>query len=278
MTRGRARIHLDASEPGKPRRALCGWTFVDTATDLTAVTCKACLSCLQRGRARSAKSVDHELSALLVPKAGPPPKFTPQLWATICRDRRCNVCDLCVWERQVELWNHVAPWTDGTRAGVSLQLPGPRWPSLAAALRAYAEWIVHQQQLPSALGGLIDRAKRGAALGGSGVQHDSAPVRSVDDVDSVRRALEAAYPDNPIGVQLLLLRTDGVAEVLTGRPGARTPLYEALAERMGMTAHQVQLLVVSGRQKVTGELVRRGVIPVPRERARSERGLPCLRS
>lgn len=268
-------MHLDASEPGKVRRALCGWLAVDTSNDVSRVTCKVCLSALQRGRAKRGETLETVLVAL-APRADAPPRITPQVWAASCRGgehRRCGVCELCAWERQAAMWHHAAPWT---RFEQVLAPERPRWPSLSAALIAYAEWMVGEMHAPSALGGILERIKRGETGGEVGVPRDSAPVRSVDDVDAVRRALEAAYPDHPLGVQLLLLRTEGVAEILAGRAREPMPGYDELAARAGLTARQVQNLVVRGRDAVSAELVRRGVIPRPRIRAQREGGGSCL--
>lgn len=108
-----------------------------------------------------------------------------------------------------------------------------------------------------------------------GVLRDAACTRAVDDVDPVYRALMAAFPGNPSGVHCLLMRTPGVAEIVQPlQPVMST--YAELALRTGLTEGTVQSLVRSGREKVAAELVRRGVIPVPRQRARLNGGASWL--
>ena len=99
MTRGRARIHLDASRAGDPlRRARCGWLDVDTETDATKVTCKSCLArvaasrleAAPRGRATTAdltSEIKAAFQATLAPTASISPRITPALWAELLQDR-----------------------------------------------------------------------------------------------------------------------------------------------------------------------------------------------
>lgn len=291
MTRGRARIHLDASEPGKPRRALCGWAFVDTTGDVSHVTCKACLSVLQRGRARSELRLDQQTQALLAPKAGPPPRLTPQLWGASCRGgehRRCGSCEICLWEREVGKWDHAAPWTRETL--LAKVDGGPRWPSTGAALLAYVEGVAHGHQLASTIGQALERIARGETFGGSMADNEGAVHRRAGELLAVERALEVAYPDGGharITARdarwLLLWRTPGVAAVWDVRRAALKateplpmPSYEELAQRHGVTVGDVRSLVRVGRERVTEELLRRGVIPRPRLDGRRKGGAACL--
>jgi hypothetical protein len=197
VTRGRPRIHLDASEPGRPRRALCGWLYVDTTADVSSVTCKACLTALQRGRPR-AENPDVQLIAALAPTAGPPPRLTPQLWAASCRGgelRRCGACELCAWERQVAIWAHAAPWTERAEQATEGR---PRWANANAALLAYAAWLANEGgYASSALGGLLDRLKRGQTFTARGPVTDARDVRAVVSPRPTaprRRALVSSTP------------------------------------------------------------------------------------
>lgn len=290
MTRGRARIHLDASEPGKPRRALCGWSFVDTSTDVSLVTCKACLQVLQRGRSRSERALDQQAQEILAPKAGPPPRLTPQLWGASCRGgehRRCGVCEICLWEREAGKWNHAAPWSDGPGE----ERAGPRWPSAGAALLAYVEGVAHGHELASTIGSMLERIARGETFSVGGIpEREGAAHRRAGDLLAVERALEVAYPEgghSKLSAQasrwLLLWRTPGVVAVWDTRKASikasqplPMPTYEELAVQHGLTVGDVRALVRVGRERVTAELVRRGVIPPVRLDGRRKGGDVCL--
>ena len=291
VTRGRARIHLDASEPGKPRRALCGWAFVDTTTDLSRVSCKACLSVMQRGRAAPERDLDRQAQALLAPKAGPPPRLTPQLWGTSCRGgehRRCGVCEICLWEREAEMWHHVAPWSGPL--GLERHENGPRWPSAGAALLAYVEGHAHGHQLASTIGSALERIARGETFGGGKPEAEGPMHRRAADLLAVERALEAAYPNGGHARlaardcrMLLLSRTPGVVAVwdvrrdtIKARQPLPMPTFEELARKHGVTVGDVRALVRNGRERVCEELVRRGMIPRPRLDGRKKGGDACL--
>lgn len=91
------KVHLSAVVRGEPQatRARCGWTHVQTTTDISKVTCKLCqklhaAGTTARARERQERSMSDELSdALLeiagVPAAPPPPRFDPAAWQTVCR-------------------------------------------------------------------------------------------------------------------------------------------------------------------------------------------------
>lgn len=293
MTRGRARIHLDATQAGNVlRKAACGWAGVDVESDVSKVTCKSCLALVafkrsDRSTSRvagvrtpSTSEVQAELAAAfratLAPTAPAPPRMTAALWAGSCKGgehRRCGECELCAWEREAQLWSAVAPWN--RRHELERSPDAPRWSSLAAALIAFAEFERHDRCGPSALGGILDRVKRGATDAGGVARPDDPLLRRAGELVRVRQALERAYPDGAHELPaakcraLLLLRTPGV--LMTGRDpvtgetrSGEMPTYWALSVIMGVSAGELQRLVRSGRRDVSEELVQRGLIPVPR--------------
>lgn len=281
MTRGRARIHL----PGdKAHAALCGWTYVDVEADVSLVTCKTCLSMLAAGRsaprcgrnagrvtvasAELGQVLGEALRATATPSAGPPPRVTPQIWATSCKGgehRRCGACALCVWEREAGLWAAVAPWNRELR--LARPEGAPRWPSLAAALVALVEWERHGRTAPSAFGGVLECLRRGDLGDGGRSRPDDPLLRRAGELVRVYQALELAYPEGGHARlsaeqcrDLLLVRTPGVLIAL--------PTYEALAAELGESVGELRVLVRTGRAVVSAELVQRGLIPLEPARAR----------
>jgi len=279
MTRGRARIHLDASTPGQPRRAMCGWIEVDTETDASKVTCKSCLSRIASKRALpktdrvrgaaalSAEDVQRQLAeafrATLAPTASAPPRITVQSWAASCKGgehRRCGECEICEWEREAQLWAAVSPWNRQH----TLERPegAPRWSSLSAALVALAEFERHDRHGPSALGGILDRVKRGAMGDGGSARPDDPLLRRAGELVRIRQSIEQAYPEGRHVLPaakcraLLMLRTPGVV--------AEMPTYEALSALFDVPAGELQALVKAGRRQVADDLSARGLIPLER--------------
>lgn len=289
MTRGRARVHLDASTAGQPlRRALCGWLDVDTETEVSLVTCKACLARLAANRAaatgeqRAGKTaiskldVEHELvqafEATLAPCAGPPPLLTPALWAASCRGaehRRCGECELCAWEREATMWYAVSPWNH--KSELQRAEGAPRWSSLAAALVTLVEFDRHDRHGPSAMGGILDRCKRGDAGDGGATRPDDPMQRRAGELVRVRQALELAYP---AGAHATLTASQCIGVLLVRTAGVmlEMPTYEELAAELGAAVGDLRALVRSGRAQVTAELAERGLIPRPSVRVRSGRG------
>ncbi len=281
MTRGKARTHLDASTSGQPlRRARCGWLNVDTETDATLVSCKTCLSLLaakrqgppagrksgksEPARAEVAAELASAFAATLAPNAGPPPRLTAALWAASCKGaehRKCGACVMCEWERDAEMWNAVSPWNIQLRA--AKPEGAPRWPSLAHALVALAEWEAHGRHAKSAIGAILDRCKRGDIGDGERSRPDDPLLRRAGELVRVGQALDLAYPvDGHAKLSaaqcksVLLLRTPGVVSPMAS--------YEALGELLGAGEGELRAVVKHGRRVVTDELSTRGVIPVPR--------------
>lgn len=282
------RVHLDATRPGDPlRAALCGQLGVSTETDMSRVTCRSCLmrvagkrkAAARRERAPTVAELQQELidglRATCAPTAAATPAITPALWISSCKGaehRRCGDCELCVWEREAQLWAAVSPWNK--RHTVERPEGAPRWPSLTAALVALVEFDRCDRAAPSALGGILDRIKRGESGGAS---HDARPddplLRRAGELVRVRQALELAYPDGAHQIDAAKCR----AILLLRTPGAVTemPTYEALAELFATTAGDVQALVRNGRRVMAEELAARGLIPTPRPSARAgHRGGP----
>jgi hypothetical protein len=274
MTRGRARVHLDATKTGDAvRRAACGWLAVDTEVDPSLVTCKECPGKLGKKRALTARELLTEIfdaaHLQLVPKAGPPPRVNAPIWAASCKGaehRRCGDCEICVWERDAQRWAAVSPWNREH----ALQRPenSPRWPSLAAALVALVEFDRHDRHGPSPMGGIIRRLERGAPDDGGRSRPDDPMLHRAGELVRVRQALELAYPDGGhatlaanICRALLLVRTPGVLVDL--------PTYEVLAVELAATVGELKALVKSGRRVVGAELEQRGLIPRERLRRRS---------
>jgi hypothetical protein len=184
-------------------------------------------------------------------------------------------------------WHHAQPWSDSL-AAVSHDVR-PRWPSAGAALLAYCEGMAHGHELPSAHGIMIDRLERGETSGGSMPEREGPMQRRAGELLAVQRALEVAYPEGAhphLSAHdcrwLLLWRTPGVvavgdarkAEIKASHP-LPMPTYEELALMHGVTVGDVRALVRTGRERVTEELVRRGVIPRPRGDGRKKGGSAC---
>jgi hypothetical protein len=296
VSRGRRRVHLASDVSGK---GLCGWAAVDVETDVSRVTCKVCLSMLAGKRAKNATSrslsqapTRNELSAELargiraelgtaVALADATPVITPAVWASSCKAaeyRRCGDCAICVWEREAERYAFAAPWN---RSQAPARLEGaPRWPSLAAALAALVEFEAHDRTTPSALGGMLDRMRRGATGSSSGEACPDDPLmRRAGELVRVRQALELAYPEGAhesIPAEklraVLLLRTPGVAATMMIRErksacdAPTMPSYEQLAELFAVSVGELLALVRKGRRIVVEDLAERGLIPIPRPR------------
>lgn len=271
-------MHL-TSDKGLPHTARCGWQWVDMTNDMSIVTCKSCLTALAaarttavRGGKRATSTEDVQAGiaaafrATLAPTAPAPPRVTAALWASSCKGgehRRCGECELCEWERSAQLWAAVSPWN--RRHEIERPLDAPRWPSLAAALLALVEFERHDRSSPSALGGILDRVKRGATGDAGGVARPDDPLlRRAGELVRVRQALELAFPEGKHVVPaakcraILLLRTPGIVEAKD------VPSYEALAALFEVSAGEVQALVREGRKRVADELAARGIIPVQR--------------
>jgi len=279
-------VHYDASKPGDVgRTGLCGWPFVDTETDLTKVTCKVCRRLKREGkvmppRRRKAErdATDAELKKVLAPKADPPPRLTAPLWAGSCKGgehRKCGECVICDWEREANVWG--AREVSAHNREHQLRKPenAPRWPSLAAALVALAEWERHDRVGPSALGGIIARLQRGCDSDGGASRPDDPLLHRAGELVAVRLALELAYPEGahaslsqPQRMALLLARTPGVVAVM--------PAYDELAERFGVSVGDLQALVRAGRRRAEEELAERGLIPAPRVWARRPEAEGCV--
>lgn len=284
MTRGRARTHLLAPGPDV-RRAFCGWIEVDCESDVSRVTCKACLARLAADR-KATKSeraapvgatrsevvgaVVEALAATLAPRAAASPRVTPQLWSASCKGgehRRCGECEVCLWEREAQLWAAVSPWN--REPEVRRPEGAPRWSSLAAALVAFAEFERHDRTAPSALGGILDRVRRGDTGGSDGGRRGDDPLlRRAGELVRIKLALEHAYPDGAHAKltaaqckDILLWRTPGVLH--TG-----LPTYEMLSAAFHVDAGELQALVREGRRRMTAELAARGLIPYPKPAGR----------
>jgi hypothetical protein len=271
------RIHLDASQPGMDRTAICGWFAVDTEVDLSKVTCKQCLA---RSRGETAAKTQRvagptpigaaEMRTALAqalgnlePKAGPPPVLTAPLWASTCKSaehRRCGSCALCEWEREAERWAAVSPWTE--KPAAKKPVGAATWPSLAAAFSALVDFEFHDRHGPSALGFILDRAKRGDISDGGRSRPDDPLMARAGDLVLLRKALELAFPvgahalSQATRMRLLIERTKGALPEM--------PTYEALAAREGVDEGDLRALVKHGRRTVVVDLASRGLIPMPR--------------
>lgn len=286
MSKREHRMHLDATRAaGDLHTSLCGFVGVQTTSDASRATCRACLARLRRGaRAPASRRVltgaPHEAALLtelhlavaeapsLAPSAGPPPRLSPAVWQASCRGgehRHCGECALCLWERDARMWSHVAPWTRELRPERSAD--APRWPSLDTALLALVEHERTGRTRSSMLGGLLERMARGDVGG----ERDPRKVveRTIvvaTDVVDVQRALERAYaagspPLSPADcARVLLERTPSALAGVT--------TYEALAARYGVSEGLLRSVVKHGRAVITEDLVGRGLIPAPRVRAR----------
>jgi hypothetical protein len=270
--KGTGRVHLEVEK--KPEWAfnmgLCGWSDIQASADLTKVTCKSCLRLLRPKRTKRPETpMRVALAPLLAPVAAPPPRLTSSMWRDSCKGgqhRRCGHCELCAWEREADWCANAAHWMK--RHTIERPQGAPRWSSLSAALVAFAEFQVHDRCAPSAMGPMLDRVKSGSLGDGGRSRPEDKLLLRAGELVAVRQALERAYPEGahalpaPVRMQLLLERT----------PGIRTPMlsYEELAARERVAVGDVQALVRGGRERVTLDLVERGLIP-PRELTRQLR-------
>jgi hypothetical protein len=274
MTRGRARIHFDATRPGdRVRRAMCGWLAVDMDTDVSRVTCKVCLTHFASGRRdaveRKTKPLEDalrvELAQIMAPKADAPPRLTPALWAASCRGgehRRCGDCVVCEYERELAKWEHAAP--DRYVEQTVVPLGGrPRWSSLAAAIVQLVEYERHGRAGPSAAGGILQRIELGPIDGIA--RADDPLMRRGAELVAVRKALEFAYP---VGGHTALTSAQCQSILVCRTPGVLAPMpsFEVLAMEHGVSEGDVRAVVRHGRDVVTCELAERGLIPWPSRR------------
>lgn len=283
----RRKVHLDATKPGNTHSvSACGWPYVDTETDLSKVTCVLCLKTVAKREAKPEKTLvtraemtiglAEAYAQTLAPKADAPPRLTAPLWANTCKGgehRRCGDCDICRWEREAERWEYAAP--DRHISTPPKRREGaPRWPSLAAALVALADWERHDRHAKSASAGILARIEFGAIDGGI-VRTGDPLLDAAGELVLVRTVLEHACPE---GAHAVLSRSQCMALVLARTPGVEpvVPSYEALAERLTATVGALKALVRSVRQRMNEELAERGLIPVPRVPIRRERGSGCL--
>lgn len=246
-------VHL-AGERGASR---CGWLFVSVESDVSRVTCKACLKLLVTGMRLPEAS----------PTAGAPPKLTPALWAASCRggEQRCGTCDLCTWEKSANLWAGVSPWEK--RHGLE-RLEAPRWPSVGAALADLVEWERTGRARPSSLGGMLRRIESGDISrrpAGEGLL-----LGKAGELVAVRQALEEAYPQGAHrlaqGVRMALLCVRLSSE-------GSCPTYAELTLELGEPEGELKALVRHGRLVVGQRLADRGLVPA--QRAEAITAAPC---
>jgi hypothetical protein len=290
-----ARLHMDAaaSSDGPLHRSLCGFVAVKTTSDPTAATCRLCLARLRSGdvaaqptrlpspllHAITTGELAAELhvavgavAASLAPSAGAPPRLTAEQWASSCKGgehRRCGECELCLWERDAQIWAHVAPYYDeqSDQCGEGAR----RWSTLDKALRSVAEWRAHGRDaaaLRSATGVMLERLKRGesATMGTHGVapREPKAIAASADLLD-VERAVQIGArelgPDALPAVAAMYARATSDA--------ATRPSFASLAIETGLTEPALRAAVSRLRARVTDDLCARGLLTVPRARMRT---------
>ncbi|HEX5660652.1 MAG TPA: hypothetical protein VFX59_25845 [Polyangiales bacterium] len=273
-------MHFDATQSSSVlRSSLCGFVGVATTTDASLASCRLCLARL-RGASRKAitRSLREaaslaELAAELhlelenplthAPCASPPPRLTCTTWATSCKGgehRRCGECDLCLWERDAELWYAVSPWNRTPSEPVADDSKA-RFRSVVQALVALVEHE-NRRMVPSALGRQLVRLAEGvhAAPARGGRRIDPQLVRDADDLVHVARAVDHAYGAGAEGLeaddckQVLLAR-------LVGVQGEAVP-WVKLIERYAVPEAALRRVVRHGRRMVEGELVERGLLRV----------------
>jgi hypothetical protein len=266
-------VHRDASTPGaRFRKSLCGMVAVDTEVDVSRVSCKLCLARLRapqsaperKGRKGKRLRPGDALAELLAPKADPPPRITPELWAGSCKGgehRRCGECALCKWEWEANLWG--APEVSAHNRVHQLRraVDAPRWPSLDGALSGLVDFERNGRAGPSASGGILQRIELGPIDGIT--RADDPLMRRGGELVAVRKALELAYP---IGGHAKLSHNACRALLVCRVPGILTPMptYEVLATELGVDEGDVRAVVRHGRSIVSLELAERGLIPWPR--------------
>lgn len=117
--------------------------------------------------------VPFEIQCELEPKAPVPPHLVPladddqggrvAVWRDTCKgavDYRCGNCALCEWEKKANRWAAVAPWYQPPK--LAKPAGAPKWSNIHVALRALAELELYGRTAKSAVGEILENARRGA--------------------------------------------------------------------------------------------------------------------
>ncbi len=285
-------MHFDATQSSDVlRSSLCGFVGVQTTTDVTRASCRLCLARLRGGSRRAITRSLRDAASLAdlaaelhldlasaqttAPRASAPPRLTCPTWSSSCKGgehRRCGECDLCLWERDAELWYAVAPWNREHRAPVNDN--APRFKTVEQALGALIE---HERSrvAPSSLGRQLARLADGIheAPARGGRRFDSAFVRDADDLVHVERAVERAFVGGAEGLTETAC-TEVLFARLAGVQGESMP-WAALVERYAVDEAGLRRVVVLGRRNIRNELVERGLLRVPmgRRTTRAQAGV-----
>lgn len=232
----------------------------------------------RRSRARTLP--DHvfspaELAELIgkntVPAAAfPPPEvMTPEAWREMCHERPCadrgfrsDMCWYCTWAKSVDSLRAAMVGAPENRLQRETRA---RWPNVYAALRAFAEHLMHGMAPPSALGPILDNLRTGAIRmrsGGTTHRADKTdPVMaSVEDYVAMHRALQDAFRDNRWGMPMheclaLCIARDGVE--------GKRPTHAEMAAVMRIDHGSVRAICDRGRKALIVELAARELIPMP---------------
>lgn len=199
-----------------------------------------------------------------------PEVMTPEAWRAMCRDRPCadrgfrtDLCWYCAWAKSIDSLRRAmvgAPESRLDRAATR-----PRWPNVYAALRSFAEHLMHGMAPPSALGPILDNLRTGAIRMRSGgtthrVDRTDPIMASVEDFVAMHRALYHAFVDNRWGMPMH--ECIAICVVRDGCEGKRPTLSE-IATELRINAASVRAIGDRGRKALIVELAARGLIPMP---------------
>ncbi len=283
MSKTKTKVHYDTTKSGDTLKAsLCGMMGIDVEQDISLVTCKMCQARFVAGNKRpaakppsfSATAADisqpfAQAYATLLDSPGMPPRMTPETWNSTCKGAvhgPCRHCSACERDAEIDRYAFAAPWKKQhgiQRAG------GWAWPSVSAALRAWATWKQEGPSQSSAQGLMLEKVRDGVlGCNASSAKGEDINLERAGDLARVEQSLCLAYPDGKHATltaaqckTLLLDRTPGVRVVMVS--------FEDMAPLLGVGVGELKAIVRHGRTTMYEDLLQRGL--VPRAQARRER-------
>lgn len=284
MSKQKSKIHYDTGRSDGPLRfGLCSLSgLVDS--DISKVTCKMCQARFVAGNKRpkekapsfSASVADiaqpfAQAYAALLDSPGMPPRLTPEIWNSTCKGAvhgPCRHCSACERDAEIDRYAFAAPW----QKKHVLRRGGYAWPSLSAALRAWALWKQEGPMASSAQGLMLDKVRDGTlGTNSSAAKGEDVNLERAGDLARVEQALTLAYPD---GGHARLTATQCKTLLLDRTPGVRAemPSYEECAVLLGVGVGDLKAVVKHGRTVMYEDLLARGLVP----RATPKREKPAV--
>jgi hypothetical protein len=202
------------------------------------------------------------------------PVLTPETWRQYQTGMRdCAVGRFYEELRATSAWREQAP--QGARGGDD--------PPMFANVDHALGWYVEAREDGYSAGSVYQAVERLGAMGchvqQGGESRDPVAIIVADKLATMERMLALAYEPGAHGIgaaaclRILLLRRVGelvVGEGYGGRKHRKAEPVDAdlLAARHGITAREVHAIVRSGRERMTIEMVARGLVRMPRASAR----------